>query len=91
MNLEARPCAAPSGFLDFSVAACDHSAADMPAGGCSRTATECVIPLHPRATVLTDLRDQAVRLMKRRGQSPARAMAESDLAEVATGSIEPAN
>ena len=48
-----------SGFLDFSVAACDHSAADMPAGGCSRAATECVIPLHPRATLLTDLRDQA--------------------------------
>ena len=55
------------GLLGFLVA-CDHSAADMAAGGCSRAATECVIPLHPRATVLTDLRDHAVRLMKRRGR-----------------------
>ena len=39
----------------------------MPAGGCSRAATECIIPAHPRATVLTDLRDHAVRLMKRPG------------------------
>ena len=92
MNLEARPCAAPSGFLDFSVAACDHSAADMPAGGCSRAATECVISLHPRATVLTDLRDQArpadeaarATLPWRRLRT-AKAMAESGLAEVATG------
>src|SRR6476620_8218241 len=38
----------------------------MASGGCRRTATKCVIPLHPRATGLTDLRDQAVRLMKRR-------------------------
>ena len=45
----------------------DHSAADMAAGGCSRTATECVIPLHPRATCLTDFRNHAVRLMERRG------------------------
>ena len=55
------------GLLGLSVA-CDHSAADMAAGGCSRAATECVIPLHPRATCLTDLRDHAVRLMKRRGR-----------------------
>ena len=40
----------------------------MAAGGCSRAATECVIPAHSRATCLTDLRDHAVRLMKRRGR-----------------------
>jgi len=55
------------GLLSCSVA-CDHSAADMAAGGCSRAPTECVIPLHSRATCLTDLRDHAVRLMKRRGR-----------------------
>ncbi len=38
----------------------------MPAGGCRGAAIECVIPLHPRATGVTDLRDHAVRLMKRR-------------------------
>jgi hypothetical protein len=53
-----------SGFLDCSVN--DHSAADMAAGGRSCAATECVIPLHTRATCLTDLRDHAVHLMKRR-------------------------
>src|SRR6476646_12055496 len=40
----------------------------MAAGGCSRAPTECVIPLHSRATCLPDLRDHAVRLMKRRGR-----------------------
>ena len=66
-NSEARQCQCPVGLLGLSVA-CDHSAADMAAGGCSRTATESVIPLHPSAAVLTDLRDHAVRLMKRRGR-----------------------
>ena len=66
MNLEARQCQCMVGLLGFLVA-CDHAAADIAAGGCSRATTECVIPLHPRATVLTDLRDHAVRLMKRRG------------------------
>src|SRR6476661_7687031 len=67
MNLEARQCQCMVGLLSCSVA-CDHSAADMAAGGCSRATTECVIPLHPRATCLTDLRDHAVRLVKRRGR-----------------------
>ena len=67
MNLEARQGQCTVGLLGFLVA-CDHSAADIAAGGCSRAATECVIPLHPRATCLTDLRDHAVRLMKRRGR-----------------------
>ena len=67
MNLEARGGQCPVGLLRCSVA-CDHPAADMAAGGCSRAATECVIPLHPRATCLTDLRDHAVRLMKRHGR-----------------------
>jgi hypothetical protein len=58
---------ASSGLLDFLVA-CDHSAADMAAGGCCRAATECVIPLHSRATCLTDLGDHVVCLMKRRGR-----------------------
>ena len=40
----------------------------MAAGRCSRAPTECVIPLHPRATCLTDLRDHAVCLMKWRGR-----------------------
>ena len=83
---------APSGFLDFSVAACDPSAAHMAAGGCSRAATECVISLHPRTTCLTNLRDQArppdeaarATLPWRRLRT-AKAMAESGLAEVATG------
>ncbi len=46
----------------------DHPAADVAAGGCGRAATERVIPAHSRATCLTDLRDHAVRLMKRRGR-----------------------
>ena len=56
------------GLLSFSVAACDHSAPHMPAGGCSRAATECIIPAHPRAAIAANLRDHAVRLMKRRGR-----------------------
>jgi hypothetical protein len=46
------------------VAASDDSAADVASGGCSRAATESLIPTHTRATVVTDLRDHAVLLMK---------------------------
>jgi hypothetical protein len=52
------------GLLGFLVSS-DDPAADVAAGGSSRTATECFIPAHPRATVVADLSDQAVRLMKR--------------------------
>ena len=62
---EARACPRTIGLLRFLVAS-DHSAAGMPAGGCRGAAIECVIPLHPRATGVTDLRDHAVWLMKRR-------------------------
>ena len=54
-----------SGFLDCSVA-CDDSSADMAAGGCSYAATIDVV--HTRAACVPDLRDHAVRLMKRRGR-----------------------
>ena len=64
-TLEARRAHAQSGFLDFSVAS-DHSAADMAAGGCSYAATIDVV--HTRAACVPDLRDHAVRLMKRRGR-----------------------
>ena len=40
----------------------------MAAGGCSGAATECFIPAHPRAAIAANLRDHAVRLMKRRGR-----------------------
>jgi hypothetical protein len=66
-EVEARQGQCPVGLLSFSVA-CDHPAADVASGGCSRAATKCVVPLHPRATCLTDLRDHAVRLMKRCGR-----------------------
>jgi hypothetical protein len=49
----------------FSVA-CDHSPADVAAGGCSYAATIDVV--HTRAACVADLRDHAVRLMKRRGR-----------------------
>ena len=60
MNLEARPCAARSGFLDCSVN--DHSPADVAAGGCSYAATIDVV--HTRAACVADLRDHAVRPMQ---------------------------
>jgi len=47
----------------FSVAS-DHSPADVAAGGCSYAATIDVV--HTRAACVADLRDHAVRLMKRR-------------------------
>ena len=62
--LEARQGQCPVGLLGFLVAR-DHSAADIAAGRCGRAATKCIIPLHPRPTVLTDLRDHTVRLVKR--------------------------
>jgi hypothetical protein len=43
-----------------------NSAADVASGGCGGAATECFIPAHARATVVADLNDHAVRLMKRR-------------------------
>ena len=67
MNLEARQCQCTVELPGLSVA-CDDAPSDIAAGRCSRATTERVIPLHPRATVLTDLRDHAVRLMKRRGR-----------------------
>ena len=67
-ELEARQGQCPVGLLGFSVA-CDHSAADVAAGGCSRATTECLIPAHPRAAVAANLRNHAaVRLMKRHGR-----------------------
>ena len=51
------------GLRRFLVAGND-SAADVATGGCGRAATERIIPTHTRATVLTDLRDHAVLLVK---------------------------
>jgi hypothetical protein len=66
-ELEARLGTGLLGLLSFSVAL-DDAAADMPTGGRGRALTECFIPAHPRTTVVPDLRDHAVRLMKRRGR-----------------------
>jgi hypothetical protein len=43
-----------------------NSPADVASGGCRRASTECFIPAHPRAAVVTDLSDHAVVLMKLR-------------------------
>jgi NAD(P)-dependent dehydrogenase (short-subunit alcohol dehydrogenase family) len=45
------------------VVASDDSATDVALGGCSRAATESLIPTHTRATVVTDLRDHPVLLI----------------------------
>jgi hypothetical protein len=42
----------------------DDIAADVPSRGCSGTATESLIPPHPRTTVVADLRDHAVRFLQ---------------------------
>jgi hypothetical protein len=54
-----------SGLLGFLVSS-DNSAANVASSGCGRAATECFIPAHARATVVTDLSDHAIRLMERR-------------------------
>ena len=46
--------------------ACDHSAADVAAGGCSYAGTINLV--HTGTTCFADLRDHAVRLIKRRGR-----------------------
>jgi len=56
--MRGRASAEPGLFLvALLLVACDHSAADMAAGGGSRATTECFVPAHPRAAIAADLRD----------------------------------
>ena len=57
------------GLLSCSVA-CDHSAADVAAGGCSYAGTINLV--HTGATCFADLRDHAILLMERSGTSAYR-------------------